>query len=377
MKLIANPEVLRRLALAAGLFAAIVFFMNPVSHILRVELMDFERKQKSFYTPASYKKLPLDEYIARETKGKSKAVSGAQWQQALQDLLQHRQGKTPEEWIENQPDSSKGRDSEFYFAPEQEPFASEVGNNDEVHYIALEQNGVKHYIELISRKSGYARDAPSAVMYPLRSYAWLPLLIGLIIYFFLPKVKKPIDSLGYGKLWGLVFSDFIGLIFAGFFFWLQLALLIEKAGSFSAMFDFETGRIWLVLFMWFISIVCLGIMWTGVWYRNFWITITPEGLLRHTHKGEQFFPYREMEKASLRQKKHHWLIALLLATGSGHPTSIGQASMLAGQKHLGININMKNRKPWWIRLEAFQNPKRLLKSLRENGVEFDESLQTV
>ncbi len=369
MKLLANPEVVRRLAAVAGLFVAIILFMNPVSHVLKVELADFAARHKF-----EFSKLPLDQYIAQKTKGRLKEVGGPKWQAVMEGLLSQRKGQTPEEWMDYQPRRLKGSDREFYFGAEQEPFAEVAPKIGRRIYLAYKFDGETNYILLHPRRPKFAKDASNKVIYPLRAYAWLPLIIGLALYFFLPKVKKPADSLGYRKLWGLVFSDFLGLAFAGAPIVFSLALTLEEGRGLASLFDIEKGWIWLTLSMWLLTGFGLFIMSIGVWYRNLWVTFTPTGIERHTYKGCSIFAYDDVKKASLRTKKHHWLLAGLLLFGGGNPAAAGQAAMLAGQNHVGIGIDMKNGESLWIRLEAFENPQKLVRNLKDNGVELDNNL---
>ena len=369
MKLLFNPEVLRRLAAVAGLFTAIVFFLNPVPRVLEVKFVDFAYMQKH-----EFSKLPLDQFIAKKVDGRLKEVSGAEWSKVIRNLLAHRQGQTPEQWQDNQPKRLKGKDREFYFSPDQEPFARVAPKTGSVVYLVFNMDGRKHYILLNPKRSKYARDAPSNILYPLRDFAWLPLAVGLLIYFFVPRVKRPPESLGYLRLWGLVISDVMGLAFAGFFFAFPLGMILEKGGGLTSLFDFQTGWAWLTIIMWLLTGFGLFMMAVGVWYRNFWIRFTPDGLVRHTHKGERLYRYRDMDKASLRSKDYHWLVAMLLTLGARNPTAVGQAAILAGQDHGGIGIDMKKGKALWIRLEAFQEPKRLLQMLKDNGVELSPNL---
>ena len=371
MKLLTNPEVLRRLAAVVGLFTAIVLFLNPVSHVYKVELTDFAARHKF-----AFSKQPLDQFIAQKTEDRLKEVSGPEWQALLEGLLSHRQGQTPKEWLDNQPRRLKGRDREFYFGPDQKPFVAVAPRPGRVVYLALDLNGQKQYILLNPKQPEYAKDAPNGVLYPWRTYSWLPLVIGFALYFFLPKVTRPSDSLGYLRLWGLVISDFLGLAFAGFFFAFPLGMILDDGGGLVSLFDFERGWAWLTIIMWLLTGFGLFIMAIGVWYRNYWITFTPEGLMRHTYNRNQLYKYKNMEKVSIRIKEHHWLIAMLLIFGGNNPTALGQAAMLSGQTHAGVGIAMKNGDSLWIRLEAFEDPQKLVRNLNDHGVELDQSLKT-
>jgi len=94
----------------------------------------------------------------------------------------------------------------------------------------------------------------------------------------------------------------------------------------------------------------------------------------HPQGGDQLYRYTDMDKASLRSKDHHWLVVMLLTLGARNPTAVGQAAILASQDHSGIGIDMKRGKGLRIRLEAFQDPKKLLNMLKEKGVPLSPNL---
>jgi hypothetical protein len=376
MNLLTNPEVLRRLAAVAGLFTAIVFFLSSEDTVLKVAFPDFAHIQEYGFVSEKDRDLPLNQFIAKKINGRLKEVSGPEWLTVVQSLLSHRQGQTPEEWKDNQPKRFRGSDREFYFSPDQHPFAEVAPRPGKVVYLAFDLDGREHYILLNAQRPQYARDAPANILYPLRGYAWLPLTIGLLIYFVIPRVKRPSGSLGYLRLWGLVISDVLGLAFAGFFFALPLVMILEKGGGLSSLFDFQTGWAWLTIVLWLLTGFGLLIMAVGVWYRNFWISFVQDGLVRHTYKGDQLYRYADMQKTSIRTKNYHWLVAMLMTIGARNPTAMGQAAILASQGHSGIGIDMKKGKLLWIRLEAFEDPKRLAWMLKDNGVEVSQELDS-
>ena len=377
MRLLFNPEVLRRLALVAGLFTAIIFFLNPTAFVYTVKLPDFAKIQKHGFVSEKDRNLSLEQFIDKRIDGRLREVSGPEWEAVVRGFLDHRQGRTPEEWQGNQPRLSKGPEREFYFGPGQQPFAEVSPGPGKVIYLGLDYEGSRHYLLLNPKRPKYARDAPPKILYPLRAYAWIPLALGFVLYFLLPRVKRPRGSLGYLRLWGLIVSDLMGLAFAGFFFAFPLGMILKKGGGLWSLFDFERGWAWLTIIMWLLTGFGLTMMAIGVWYRNFWITLTPKGLIRHTHRGEEVYDYSGMARASLSPKNHHWLVGALLAVGGNNPTAVGQAAILASQNHIGISLELKEGKPLWIRLEAFEDPQRLVRTLKENGVRLSSELESI
>jgi hypothetical protein len=374
MSLLTNTEVLRRIALVVGFFVALVCFLKPVPYVYRVELVDFAKKLKSERIWTGNAKLSLDAFIAEKTEGRGRQVSGTIWDETLAKLLEDQRGQTPKDWKENRYRRS-GSNGEFYFPPEKEPFAAVAPKPGHVRYLAVENAGRTKQILLNTQRPKYARHAPRDLTYPMRSWSWLPFALGLAIYFFSPRITRPERSLGYLRLWGLVVSDFLGLVMAGFFFVFPMGMLLEKGQGLSSLFDFDTGWAWLTLFMWALAPIGLSIIAVGACYRNFWVTFSSDGIQIHTISGNRKLKYSEIKKAGLSiQKLPIWLIGGLLLFGKGHPTALGQAAILAGQNNVGIGLDLYDGKPVWIRLEAFETPEKLAERLKENGVGLDGEL---
>ena len=192
MRLLLNPETLRRLALAVGLFLSVLMFLNPVSHVYRVEIPDFKRMQKfGFFNPA-YRKAPLHEFIAYCTKDRTKDVSSPQWQETFAKVAAHEQGKTPPEWRENTRAKPGRWLTELYFGPDQEPFASLDLAKDRELFLRQSEGGRTRYLRIHCWPAYKADDARTSLLYPWRGWSWIPLSLGLVLYLFiLPKVVRP------------------------------------------------------------------------------------------------------------------------------------------------------------------------------------------
>ena len=361
MKLLANHEVLRRLAAVAGLFGAILMYFGPVSQVLKVQLYQFDKRQAREPVASELRQLPLDQYIVHYTKDRLKQVSGPEWQALVKKMQASAKGRTPGEW------RRLGSGREYFFPPDWRPLAGQAPRSGKSVFLAVEVEGTRHYLYLkqVSRSKTYRAKHPA--YFPYRSWAWLALALGLAVYFFTPRVRKPTESLGYTRLWGHTMTDFLGLALAGGCFLLPIfVVVIEEKQSLAGLFDSQEGYLWLTLSLWLASAGCLLLMYIGVWYRNLWISFTPQGLERHTPLGSRMFYYRDMEKASVRTRNYKWLVGLTMILGDAK--SMARAASLSSAKGQYLVIEFTKAKPLWINLQSFQNPQKLILTLKESGV---------
>lgn len=408
MKLLCNPEFIRRLALALGLFISIMMYSNSVGSVYIVDKPDFDKMHQQDYTKKlarnrfleetitkrpntiskqllerlkkqqknkkPIRKMPLDEFIAEKTKGNTKEVSGPEWQSVVKDVNEHYLGRTPEKWLKNTK-VNKSPAKDLYFPQGEEPFASVAPGIHKELFLAYDYEGVKHYLRIHHLPANRASDAYDSLLHPWRAYSWAPFALGLVLYLFLlPKVVRPAGAWGHPRLWGVMLSDFFSLFFAGLFFWLGFLAISEHDASVCMLFSLEARPMFFVFSGWILGLVFLGGMWFGISYRNFWIMPSAQGLEIHTCKKTSFYPYQEMKQAALRIKDHAWMVQIMLLLG-GHDAG----TFLMAQSHNGrvdarIEITMKDGEIWQVKLAMIGGGIPLVKTLRDNRVEIDSDL---
>lgn len=363
MRLLVNPEIVRRLVALVGLLVALVMFFFQADYIIEVELVSFDRMQRSSRSAVT-----------------PQEVSGPQWRAAVDDLLSHNKGQTPEKWLANRSDDFIIGGKELYFVPGEEPFDLAVGQQrrrDHRTYLVFNDGNDKHYITIEKLRAGWAFDAPVDIATPMRRWSWIALVLGMAGYWFLPKARKPEGGLGYYRLWGTVVSDILGLAICGLCFGLIISEAMEEETGLLSIFDFDSGVGGLAAGMFLLSLVGLVIMSIGVWYRNFWISFVDDGIERHTAMSVKHFAYNDMDTARIdTMPLSKWvMIASMVGAAGGSVRSAGHAAMLSGQEHQGLGVTLKNGQTKWVRLEGFQYPRKLIASLRDHGVELDEALK--
>lgn len=405
MKCLANPEVLRRLALAAGLVISIMMYTASPGRIYLIQKPDFEEMQQADYKRAlrgqalvdrtiaqrpgsvskqlleqlkrqqanrkPIQKLPLDEYIAAKTKGKTTPLTGPNRQEALEKIKAHYRGQTPAEWRTN---TRIGKSGDLYFPMDQGPFPDLAPELEKETLLTYDNGGSTGYLRLATRPANQARGLRDALRRPWRPYWWAPLAIGLCLYFIIPKVKRPAGAMGYPRLWGVMISDFFSLLFGGLFFLFAFLAISEHNASPAALFNLDRGPLILVFCLGLFGLGCLSVLWLGVSYVNYWIMPLPRGLERRTVAGARLYPYREMNRAWLRIKHLHWLVTLILLLG-GNDAGL----TLMGLSHrnkiaASVVIDMKDGRSWRIKLAEAETGINLARILKDNGVELDDEL---
>ena len=328
MKLLLNTEFLRRLALALGLFISIIMLTHATPYLYEVESVNFAeqykrtyismvnplRAQKIVYTrkakqnprkdysallksidqklkaiEARFKKQSLDDYIAQQTSGMIIKFSGPQWDALLPKIKQHLKGQTP---VDLRPNRSVMADNtSLYFLPGTDPFATAFGKNGQ-KFVAYENDGATNYLALrtfspVARMDQYAQDG---LVHPWRGFWWIPLVLGLLLYLVvIPKAKAPEDALAIPRLWGVMVTDFFGLLFGGGLLLFGALFMQSKHGTLFTLFSMESGFTIGVLVIWALGwIVMLGVMMFGIVYRNYWLRLLPDGLEETHPQGHAF-----------------------------------------------------------------------------------------
>ena len=411
LKIMLNQEVMRRLALALGLFLSLMMYTHSLERVYLVKRPDFEKmrqadherqlKQRAYIQktitqrPHTISKqllkelqkqnagqqpvplLPLDQYIAKQTQGKTSPISGPQWREVIGKITEHEKGQTPPEWQDNT-QTNYPRGKNLYFAAGAEPFASLAPKGLQERFLTYTGNGEAQYLHLRTLYASQATKIREALLHPWRDYFWLPFVLGLALYLVvIPKVKRPAQALGYARLWGVMVSDFFSLVFAGVFFLFGFLALMEHHASLGSLFSLDTGPMILVFVMWLLGLLCLGGMWLGVNRRNFWISLLPQGPLRRTIGGERLFAYADMKQASFHIRKTSRLVRLILILGALSPGASLMNMSIANRSDPGVLLEMKQGSSWRVSLAALDKAEVLVRALKDNRVPLDSGLEGI
>ncbi len=423
MRLLLNKELLRRLAIALGLFCSILMYMTTIGECYMVLKPDFTLMKQAYlekkaervrayekkylseqercgdrsmfvkYLNGMRTKLesmknaleaernePLAKYIAAVvSNSKSTEISGPGWQSVMRMVDEYYQGRTPEQWQDNTAETINGYPS-LIFPDDKEPFAS-VHTGVRIYYLLYNEGGSTQYLKVYSLNRFIAdKYLPESVLHPWRAYFWLPFALGLAIYLLIPKVKRPEDAIGYARLWGLMITDFFVLLFSGLFFLVGCGLLSLHEANILTISSMDSGFQISVVVLWIIAVLILGAMWPCVSRRNFWIKLLPDGLEKHTVNGATYYAYADMKQAGLKIKDYGWMVQLVLAL-----SSFGNAGTYAMGLSLGakdnrvafVEVEMQDGKPWQFKPAEFEGGVEVIRTLRDHGVNMDSELNKV
>lgn len=368
MKILFNPEVLRRLAALVGLLTAIWFFVWPVQYVYSVSLVDFQADQKKERWKDN-RNLPFDQYVANKIKGRLKQVSGPQWQELLTAMLRAQNG--PE------PDMLKGRKytigprytDYYYFGPGQEPMASAWPAKDRFTYLTMTMDGRRYFMGLNSTLYRWADHAPSWLLHPNRAYAWIPLVLGLFAYFFIPRRKIPQGVYTYSRFSAQIIVDILGLFLTGVFFALPL-LIIPNNSDIWSVFNFDGGWTVMTLIFWVPMAGC-GLVMLGLAarYASTWLHIGSEALTKAGLRGVESFAYADIQYAAPYERgASRWLVWGLMILGLGNPTAMGQAMLIQSNVEFGYELRLKDDHTVRIMFNSLAGADKLPEALANVGV---------
>lgn len=364
-----NPEVLRRIAALAGLLLAIWFFVWPAEYVYSVSLVNFQTKQQKERWKDE-RNMPLAQYVAQEVKGRLKKVSGPQWQELLVALLKAQNGDEPQILQGRKYTIGSRYPDYYYFGPQAQPMASLDMPTDGFTYLTMTMDGRRYFLSLNSQPYRWADHAPNWMLFPTRDYAWLPLVLGLAAYLFIPQRKKPEGAYTYSRFSAQILVDVLGLLFTGFFFALPLLIIPNNAGIWD-VFSFDGGWGVLTLIFWVPLAGCgLAMLGIAARYASTWLHFGPDTLTKAGPRGVKSFAYADMQYAEPYQRKApRWLVWGLMFLGAGNPTAMGQAMLIQSNVEFGYEIRLNDKRAVRVMFNSLAGADELPGVLAAAGVE--------
>jgi len=328
--------------------------------------------------------LPLDAYIrkvisGREIKGNAEATSFAA---RVDAILRHADRDDPRQ-------SQAGPGPKFWFKLRALPFRDFsrrfASTPQHTLYLPFEKNGKHFYLRLrlhtfakdnFALGSGYrGATPPPRLFYPLRFWAWLPALLGLLIYILISWPGKNRKKLVISKL-AVVVGDILSVGFFALFFSLPFFI----CGAVQAV-----GCWWpLAIFLWPFALCGLWMLKINTQYASFTVRFVPGGFRLQSLSLDKKILYNQIEKvtpAVLRNPR--WLriltgLAALFGQGGDRMRMAGQALLVSSASYGGLYFRFKDGSAFflWIRDQwgnlIVKSLPRLLEELHEEGL-FRES----
>lgn len=228
-------ELWRRVALVLGILVGLALFCYVAPAMVSLTALDWEEEQagelKSYsgYVTEEEKRLnslPLDEYIAEKTGGQVTDVDGAQWgtffqQVQLASNAEYKSSQYGSRVSEEDKDDfwKPTRPVEVFFKPDEIPY-SQWGlrqSDSQTAYISTDSGSETIYLRLkyhdyktsVSAMSSPYRTAPGWLYHPYRTIGIIIMILGLLLYIFLPRRKKQPDDISYST-GSMLAGDLVG-----------------------------------------------------------------------------------------------------------------------------------------------------------------------
>ncbi|MCS7060137.1 MAG: hypothetical protein RMN25_03140 [Anaerolineae bacterium] len=369
-------ELLRRGIALTCLLSAIACALAPQPALLRFGAIDFAERQKDSWFEDE-RKMPLEDFIARETKDRLIALQGASWTDFFSRFEAAVSGEMAD-W-QNRLNVGWSAGTMVYFRPD-EPWARDIApslsDDHPFSYLALAGPAGARYLTVTwSRPKDMLDDAPPGLLYPWRSYSvWLA-LIGLAAYILLPRRKRDPEALVYSTVRAVVLPDIVGLFLAGFFFALPFWIVPANAPDPNVL-NPDGGWLILTVVMWAFAAAGVVILAIAARYAAFSILPGSDAVAVTTWLSAARYPYADMQQVRpyVRRVSKGWIglgvLASLLNWRAAAPTL-----MLASSESRGIEVVLRDGRKWRVAIDALEGLDRLLNTLRAKGVEIDPALQ--
>jgi hypothetical protein len=376
-----------------------------LSPLVLVKYIDFAKEQKEEGSYMGVRimteederllEMPLNEYIQEKSKRKILPAPSKDWEELFRAVIAISQEKTVAKVWQKRLPSDKYPSKVLFFRPDEAPvniLAGYFKNDNDVVYISLASGNKTEYLEADFRiynnedfllGSGFINypTPPIYMLFPYRKYSLWVVLLGLLLYIFLPVQQKNPDAIKYPR-WRMVLGDVVSFLMIIPFF--SFPFLIT-GGTLQA---FTRG--WpLFFFFWPILILGIWLLFISAWLAGFSIVVTDDRLRFFTSKGEREFLYKDMKfYQPVIFKPPKWLIALswiaaLAGKGSSRIGATGRAMILSGSASGSIGIRLKNGTDIFINItdqmgsNALKGFERILKKLKENGVQEKDDVREI
>lgn len=343
-KMLGSREFWRRIILASSLVTSLFcYFGVSLQPLLSLTQVDFAHEQKHPIYPSfsdQDRTMPLDDYIARKTDGKLVEVKGDSWENLFQEILSG--ALSFRTYQEDYPP----RFLSYFFYPPEMPEIDLPKANESI-WVKFQSNENTTYWRLTNHTYSYddfhlgvglsRQDPPASFLYPLRRISLGVLVIGFLLYVFLPWPRHQPGDLFISRS-RVVLSDFVAMTL--FMLFLSLPLFVV-GGTQPAIFEWWgfCALIWPLAMLGFLLVKYV------TWYSSLLIRITAEGLsLRNALSDlEISFSYITSFAPALKGSSK-WLVGAMGAGAlvKGSIASAGQALIAAGAQACGYALNLKD-----------------------------------
>jgi len=338
-------ELIRRVVLIGGVWGALWCMLWPTPELVSLSAADFAGRQKRMGKWRDESRLPLDQFIAHQTKDRLVQVEGPAWEAMLKTLKSMKTKGPVDKALRHRVGIDYSSDN-LYFRPDEEPVASvanKLNDRRPFTYVALGTGDARQYLTMSWQSGGSASgSAPSAMLHPRRGMSLWLLLGAIAVYVLLPWPKRTGNMVLYSRASGGVMPDIVGVMLSSVFFVMPL-LIIPSIASTPDLFDVEGGWIILTLIFWSLAGFGLAIEAIAAWYTSFRVVAGPDGLRRTTLFGSQDYAYTDIEAVSLAAyQPPRWLVKAGLLMSLLSWRALGPTLLVAGRSDPVLEVKCRD-----------------------------------
>ncbi len=329
-----------------ALFAWMYFYAPSDMYEIQVKNYDLMYKNKVKDGSIDPSETSLVDYIANKMKGpyawssrerkivEVKDVSGT----FLNHILSVNRGGSSDDTISKHRSSDTFWSGNSYFFRSSdlpEDFLSQTFLKHPDYLFTTGENGQKSYFQLykIDRDSKLD-NAPVSVAYPLRSYAYLLLILTVLVYLMLPKPKVPEGAAYYTRFNAVYLADALG-----FFLWIAAWMALFAPDDSSMHF----GQYLLFLFF---APFALAIILPTIKYASNWYLFTEDSFEWSDSDGIGKVSLKDI--ISIKPYKRQlpkWLGPLMILFGRGNAVATGAGMIsMTSSPEIGMEIMLKSGK---------------------------------
>ncbi|HZL83221.1 MAG TPA: hypothetical protein VFB98_07050 [Candidatus Deferrimicrobium sp.] len=343
-----NTREIWRRVLPVALVLAAVATAFVVTHepLARVEVVDFTQEQQdlgSFYglwtdEQKALKAMPLADYIASVTAGKTTVVDTASWATFAHGVSLSQEGNPPDRTWRRR----IGEYGSVYVRQRDLPSPDLVAGlpDGEARYASLSDGTWVKAVAVRLSSSDFTLGSglhgpPHSLAYPLRDMFFPLLGLAVLIYVLLPWPHRGEGIIAYDR-WRVVLGDILGLVLTVMF----VAMPFFITGN-SAL---AVTEYWgLTLVFWLIGLLGLWAVQVGISAGGLQMMVLEDHLVRVTAWRHEEYAYMDMARVQpALQLPPQWLVRMFwiaVLTGRRGP---GTALLGAQSETQGFRITMKD-----------------------------------
>ncbi len=342
-----TQEIWRRILPVGLILAAVVTaFVVTREPLARVEVMDFAREQKNLGSvyglwtdeQKALKTMPLADYIASVTAGKTTAALGTAWDTFARGLSLTQEGNPPDRTWRRR----VGKWGGVYVRQRDLPSPDLVAGlpDGEEHYVLLPDGTWVQAVAVRLDSSDFTLGSglsgpPHALAYPLRDMFFPLLALAVLLYILLPWPRRSGDIIAYDR-WRVVLGDIAGLMLTVVFIGMPFLITSNAALAVTEYWG-------LTLVFWLIGLLGLWAVQVGISVGGLQLMVLADRLVRMTAWRREEYLFADMALVQpAMQLSPKWLItASWIAALSGRRGS-GTALLGAQSETRGFRITMKD-----------------------------------